>query len=80
MKTLSAGEANRRFSSVLREVLNGETVIVTSRGKPVAAIGPAKQGEALRRAAKQTLLKRLHPQPATGKRNWLRGDLYADSV
>jgi prevent-host-death family protein len=59
MKTISAGEANRHFSSMLREVINGETVIVTSRGKPVATIGPVRQGEPLRRAARQTLLERL---------------------
>jgi prevent-host-death family protein len=38
MKTISAGEANRHFSSALREVINGETVIVTSCGKPVVTI------------------------------------------
>jgi len=80
MKTISAGEANRHFSSMLREVVNGETVIVTSRGKPVATIGPVRQGEPLRRAARQTLLERLQSQPATGKRNWTRDELYEDSA
>jgi prevent-host-death family protein len=80
MKTISAGEANRRFSSVLREVANGATVIVTSRGKPVATISPMRQAEPLRRAARQTLLERLQLQPATGKRHWRRDELYEDSA
>jgi prevent-host-death family protein len=41
MKTVSAAEANRQFSRILREVRAGETVLVTSRGEPVAKIVPA---------------------------------------
>ena len=36
MKTVTAAEANRQFSTGLREVAHGESVLVTSRGKPVA--------------------------------------------
>jgi prevent-host-death family protein len=78
MKTISAGDANRHFSSVLREVAKGETVIVISRGKPVAAIGALPRDEPLRRAARQTLLQRLRTQPATGQRTWTRAELYED--
>jgi hypothetical protein len=34
MKTVSAVQANRRFSSALREAIKGETVLATSHGKP----------------------------------------------
>ncbi len=78
MKIISAGDANRHFSSVLREVGKGETVIVTSRGKPVAAIGALSRDEPLRRAARETLLQRLRTQPATGQRAWTRAELYED--
>ena len=78
MKTISAGDANRHFSRVLREVAKGETVIVTSRGKPVAAIGAWPCEEPLRRAARLTLLQRLRTQPATGHRAWTRAELYED--
>ena len=76
MKIISAGDANRHFSSVLREVAKGETVIVTSRGKPVAAIGASPRDEPLRRAARQTLLQRLRTQPASSERAWTRAELY----
>jgi prevent-host-death family protein len=34
--TVSAAEANRRFSKLLRDVQDGATITITSRGKPVA--------------------------------------------
>ena len=76
MKTVTASDANRQFSSVLREVAHGEIITVTSRGKPVATISPAKAANAQRGVAKMTLLKRLSKQAATGTRNWKRDDLY----
>lgn len=76
MKTVTAADANRQFSSVLREVAHGDTVTVTSRGKPVATIGPAQTGNAQRNAAKKALLARLDKQAATGARNWTRDELY----
>ncbi|MBU1666080.1 MAG: type II toxin-antitoxin system Phd/YefM family antitoxin [Gammaproteobacteria bacterium] len=38
MKTVTAAEANRQFSRVLREIGQGETFTVLSRGKAVATI------------------------------------------
>lgn len=37
MATISASEANRSFSSLLRQVAQGERFTVLSRGRPVAA-------------------------------------------
>jgi prevent-host-death family protein len=48
MKTVTAAEANRRFSKILREVRAGETVLVTSHGEPVATIAPANTAGAAR--------------------------------
>lgn len=76
MKTVTAADANRQFSSVLREVSHGATVTVTSRGKPVATISPARTDNAQRNAAKQALLSRLNKRAATGARNWSRDELY----
>lgn len=76
MKTVTASDANRQFSSVLREVAHGEIITVVSRGKPVATISPAKAANAQRNAAKMTLLKRLNSQKITGARNWNRDELY----
>ena len=77
MKSISAAEANRHFSSLLREVSLGVQITVTSRGKPVATICAADQVERRERvAARRALLSRLRATPATGARNWSRGELY----
>jgi antitoxin (DNA-binding transcriptional repressor) of toxin-antitoxin stability system len=39
MKTISAAEANRHFSEVLRAATQGQTILITSRGRPVATLG-----------------------------------------
>lgn len=78
MKTFSAAEANRQFSAVLREVAQGERVLVTSRGKPVATIEPVRQrgGAAQAGAAKRRLLEHLAKVKASGRRGWSRDELY----
>ena len=77
MKSISAAEANRHFSSLLREVSRGAQITVTSRGKPVATISAADQVERRERvAARRVLLSRLRATPATGTRNWSREELY----
>ena len=50
MKTLTATEAARNFSTVLDEVEHGETIIVTRGGRRIATIGPvpACPGRALK--------------------------------
>ena len=59
MKTVTAAEANRHFSAVLRELAQGERVRVASRGKPVATIEPVRVAKARVGAAKRRLLERL---------------------
>jgi prevent-host-death family protein len=77
MKSISAAEANRHFSALLREVSRGAQITVTSRGKPVATISAAEQVERRERvAAKRALLSRLRATRATGARSWSRDDLY----
>lgn len=76
MKSFSAADANRNFSSVLRQVREGQTVVVTSRGKAVALVAPVKGRQLERMKARRSLLKRLRAQRATGARDWVRGELY----
>jgi len=77
MKTVTASEANRQFSAVLREVAEGRSVLVTSRGKPVATIEPVRQSARTAiSAAKRRLLEHLDAMPVLGKRNWTRDELY----
>ncbi len=78
MKTITAADANRRFSSLLREVSKGEEITILSRGTPVAKI-IAVHSEALRKnAMKNVLISRLKAQDITGSRNWTRSELYDD--
>lgn len=40
MRSISAREANQSFSRILREAENGDSIVVTRRGKPVAVLAP----------------------------------------
>ena len=77
MKSVSAAEANRHFSSLLREVSRGVRITVTSRGKPVATISGADRVEHKEQAAaRRTRLSRLRATKATGTRGWSRDELH----
>jgi len=73
-KAISAADANRKFSQLLREVRDGQTYIVTSHGRPVARISPvAEEG---RSNAKAELLAHIENQPVRRIRRWKRDELY----
>jgi prevent-host-death family protein len=79
MKTVSAAEANRHFSKLLRDVQAGETVLVTSRGRPVAQIQPPDRTLADWEKAKQELLAHLRTRPLQNLNiTWTRDELYDD--
>lgn len=79
MKTVSAAEANRQFSKLLGEVQRGETVQVTSHGRPVARIVPEPEAEdAARDEAFAALVRRLRSQPALNLGPFSRDDAYDD--
>ncbi len=73
-KAISAAEANRKFSQVLREVREGHSYVVTSHGKPVAKIAPVDEKRS--EHAKQRLLRRLLSQPVRNIGRWTREELY----
>ena len=77
MAKVTASDANRNFSALLREVAQGHSYTVLSRGKPVATLGPVQSEDAARKRARTALLTRLHAQPCTGARGWSRDELYA---
>ncbi len=79
MKTITAANANRGFSSLLREVQNGEEITILSRGTPVARIISVNSGVLLKNEMKKILLSRLKAQGVTGLRNWTRDELYGDT-
>ncbi len=78
MKTITAANANRGFSKLLREVRKGEEVTILSRGTPVAKIISVHQETLQKNAMKNLLLTRLKAQAVTGSRNWTRDELYDD--
>jgi prevent-host-death family protein len=76
MKIISATDASRFFSSLLRVVAAGEVVTVLSRGKSVAVISAAHQEDAFKLRAYHRLVERLKSQLSNGDRNWTRDELY----
>lgn len=78
-ETVSAAEANRSFSKLLRGVQKGRSYVVTSHGRPVARIVPMEEVDDARQKAWRTLMERLRSQPAINEsRDWARDDLYED--
>ena len=76
MQTVRAVDANRQFSSVLKQVSQGKEFLVISRGKPVATISPVRKADNAHVAARGMLLERLRNQEPSGARNWTRDELY----
>ena len=79
MKTITAADANRGFSNLLREVSKGEEITILSRGKPVARITSVSSEVVKKNGMKNVLLSRLKTQDVTGSRNWTRDELYDSS-
>ena len=73
---VSAADANRDFSRLLREVRGGKSIVITNHGKPVAKIVPFVAADRVRDAAKTALLARLDAQPAITIGRWTRDELY----
>lgn len=77
-EAVSAADANRRFSLILRGVREGNTYVVTSHGKPVARILPAGTHEESTSGTRSALLSRLAKQPIVNAGRWSRDELYED--
>jgi prevent-host-death family protein len=77
-EAVSAAEANRKFSLLLRGVREGNSYVVTSHGKPVARIIPVSKREGMATEARAALLARLARQPVVEAGRWTRDDLYED--
>ena len=75
-KAISASDANRKFSQLLRGVKEGQTYVVTSHGRPVARIAPVPVDSLRRNAAHKALLKRLRRQPVINIGRWTRDEIY----
>jgi prevent-host-death family protein len=76
--SISAADANRNFSELLRGVREGRSYVVTSHGKPVARIIPYEGPDLNREAAKYRLFARLRAQPAMNLGKFNREWAYED--
>jgi prevent-host-death family protein len=75
-KPVSAADANREFSRLLRDVKKGQSFIVTSHGKPVAKIAPVGEHQRFAEKARALLLARLRVEPSVDIGRWTRDELY----
>ncbi len=77
-EAVSAADANRKFSLLLRGVREGRSYIVTSHGKAVARLIPVGKHEGVAASAREALISRLEKQPVLQVERWSRDELYED--
>jgi prevent-host-death family protein len=77
-EAVSAADANRRFSELLRKVRGGRSVVVTSHGRPVAKIVPIAEGDPVAEGARSVLFARLRAERVVNVGRWTRDELYDD--
>ena len=77
-EVISAADANRKFSLILRHVREGQIYVVTSHGRPVARIVPVDKHDRISSGARAALLERLARQPVVAVGPWTRDELYED--
>lgn len=80
-RRVSTTEVEQALMSILHDVEEGETYVVTSNGKEVARIMPAGEfdvnGDRARNARKE-LFERLENTTAMNVGPWTRAELYED--
>jgi prevent-host-death family protein len=78
-QTVTAADANRKFSQLLHGVRNGQRYLVTSHGRPVARVAPADEPELVNTSTREVLLARLKRQSVRKVGRWTRDELYEDA-
>ncbi|MCW2338481.1 prevent-host-death family protein [Sphingobium sp. B2D3A] len=73
-KAITASEANQHFSELLREVSEGESFTVMSRGRPVARVLPIDRHQEAQSV--RNLLAFVADLPVRHAGAWSRDDLY----
>ncbi|MEA3389663.1 type II toxin-antitoxin system Phd/YefM family antitoxin [Sphingobium sp. CCH11-B1] len=73
-RQISASDANQHFSEMLRDVAEGESFTVTSRGRPVARVTPVDRASEVR--SLRRLLAFVASLPVRHAGDWSRDDLY----
>ncbi len=73
-RAITASEANQHFSEMLRDVAEGESFTVTSRGRAVARVLPVDRDR--ERQSVERLLAYLDGLPVRHSGKWTRDELY----
>lgn len=73
---ISAADANRQFSRLLRAARAGRTHIITSHGRPVARLVPIDESSSVGAAGQRALFARLESQAVVNAGRWTRDELY----
>ncbi len=76
MSYITAANANRTFSAMLREVREGRSYVITSHGRPVARMVPFGDDAAATGVARAALFDRLGSRRAQNLARVTRDDLY----
>jgi prevent-host-death family protein len=79
-RAVSAADANRRFSELLRRVKSGHSVVVTSHGRAVAKLVPVGEDERTAAGARAALFERLRTGRVVKVGRWTRDELYDDAT
>lgn len=79
-EAVSAADANRRFSELLRHVREGKSIVVTSHGNAVARIVPITDRHQTVEGARAVLLSRLRAQRVVDVGRWSRDELYEEEA
>lgn len=82
-RSVTASDANRNFSELLRQAEQGEKIAITRHGRVVAMLSPPatdqreqEQERARRRKAFDALMARWESQPVMNIGPWTRDELY----
>ncbi|MBS0275574.1 MAG: type II toxin-antitoxin system prevent-host-death family antitoxin [Proteobacteria bacterium] len=75
-KIISAAEANRRFSKLLKETKKGISYTITNHGEVVATLNPPAANDEDRERAWKEMLADLRKKPVHNIGPWTREELY----
>jgi prevent-host-death family protein len=79
-KAITAANANRHFSKLMRAVKKGTSFVVTSHGEPIAKIVPIDKDLRDAERKKAAFIEYLRSKPAIDIGPWTRDDLYEDTL
>jgi prevent-host-death family protein len=78
MRSVSAREANQQFARILGEAANGEEIVITRRGKPVAVLAPYRGSVRTpgQEAAIERVVKMMRRGFVRGARRFSRDEMH----